>query len=89
MSDTSTQPERLDYAVERASNNYGVPNDPPPAPRWGRYAAGALLLCLVLAAAGGFIATYEPNFNGFHWRVGYVIFGVSCFVTGLWLILKK
>lgn len=90
MNDESTNfGHRLDYAVESPSPNYGVSNDPPPVPPWARYAAGTLLLCLVLAAAFGFLATYEPGFNGFHWRVGHMIFGLSCFVSGLWLILKK
>jgi hypothetical protein len=78
----------IDYGVTPA-REYGVSNDPPPRPAWARYAAGALLLCLVLAATFGFFATYEPGFNGFHWRVGYVIFGLSCLVSGLLLILKK
>ncbi len=69
--------------------DYGVSNDPPPVPPWARYAGGALLLFLVLAAAFGFLATFEPSANALHWRIGYAVFGLSCLVSGLWLILKK
>jgi hypothetical protein len=90
MSGHRTQSEgRLDYGIEPSSLNYGVNNDPPPVPPWARYAAGALLLCLVLPAAFGFLASFELGPNNLHWRIGYAIFGLSCLVSGLWLILKK
>jgi hypothetical protein len=81
MSDQRPQSER--------TIDYGVSNVPPPPPAWARYAAGSLLLLLVLAATMGFLASGELGPQAFHWRVGYVIFGVSCLVSGLLLILKK
>jgi hypothetical protein len=69
--------------------DYGMSNDPPPAPPWAHVAGGFLLLLLVVAATFGFLASGELGPNAFHWRVGYAIFGVSCLVSGCWLILKK
>jgi hypothetical protein len=68
--------------------DYGVP----PAPRGSRATrvlCGIVLVLLILPAAFGFLASFEPHPAAMVFRVGYAAFGIACLVLGPWLIVKK